>query len=280
MLASESAQGWNNGGMSVLADGRALVSHYRGRPYGERVQSHFHLLTPGEPSRVVLEADGFCCNHIQGCPTDAGLFAYDRWPSPRRDAEQVIHIASLDRSFHEPAKLDDRAMRPGFTFGARDHYVWTPDGRRIVSYLNPAPEHSSVLVSNTQGAYSDGFNHFQFPWVLSALDWRTGEDFAAPYPAGRWGCHMQVTPDGRHIVSAGGPGFDCLYAVSIEKLREGWNERVLCSYPRTISQGGNTEPFAFPFVLPDGSGVLFSAGWPGPEHGVYLTEWPNRKSPS
>jgi hypothetical protein len=27
-------------------------------------------------------------------------------------------------------------------------------------------------------------------------------------------------------------------------------------------------------MLPDGSGVVFNAGWPGDEHGVYLAEWP------
>jgi hypothetical protein len=29
-----------------------------------------------------------------------------------------------------------------------------------------------------------------------------------------------------------------------------------------------------PFALPDQSGVIFNAGWPGPQHGVYLVEWP------
>jgi len=28
------------------------------------------------------------------------------------------------------------------------------------------------------------------------------------------------------------------------------------------------------FRVPEQSGVIFNAGWPGPEHGVYLVEWP------
>ena len=44
--------------------------------------------------------------------------------------------------------------------------------------------------------------------------------------------------------------------------------------PQTLSVGKNSEPFPYPFVLPDSSGVIFNAGWPGPEHGVYLAEWP------
>ena len=72
----------------------------------------------------------------------------------------------------------------------------------------------------------------------------------------------------------GGPGFDKLFLVSIEGLRRGWNERVLCGYPTTVSPGLNSDPFPMPFALPDQSGVIFNAGWPGPEHGVYLCEWP------
>jgi hypothetical protein len=273
-LASVGSEGWQFGGAALLSDGRrALVSHYFGCPYGEAVSSHFHLLAHGEPARVVLEAERFYCNHIQGCPTDPELFAYDRWPSPKRDVDQVIHVASLDGSFHGPARLDARALRPADQFGARDHYLWTQDGRRIVSYLTPQRAPKEMLVGDAQSRYAADFNHFKFPWVLSALDWRTGEDLAAPYPPGRWGCHMGVTPDSRRIVSAGGPGFDFLYSVDIEGLREGWNERVICAYPETRSKGINGEPFAFPFVLPDGSGVLFNAGWPGPEHGLYLVEW-------
>jgi hypothetical protein len=67
-----------------------------------------------------------------------------------------------------------------------------------------------------------------------------------------------------------------LFLVSIEQLKDGWNERVLCNYPSTVSKGVNADPFAMPFALPDQSGVIFNAGWPGPEHGVYLVEWPGR----
>jgi len=266
-LASLSWGDWRFSSIYFLGDGRrALVSLFRGQPYTEPVQSQIYLLTPGESPRLILKADGYYCNHMQGCPTDPELFTYDRWPSPSRPVEQAIHLATLDGRFHEPLKLDERALRPVDMWGCRDHYVWTPDGRRIVSYLNPEP--MTVLPR------AEEFNHFALGWWLSALDWRTGEDYAAPYPAGRWGGHMQITPDSKYIVCAGGPGFDKLYAVSIEGLRQGWNEHVICSYPTTVSVGKNSEPFPYPFVLPDGSGVIFNAGWPGPEHGVYLAEWP------
>ena len=79
-------------------------------------------------------------------------------------------------------------MRPGDTWGARDHYVWTPDAKRIVSYFCQHP---------IQPWLDSGkpFNHFAWEWWLSATDWRTGEDLAAMYPPGRWGGHMQVSPD-------------------------------------------------------------------------------------
>lgn len=275
ILASETPDPeFRYGGASILADGRrVVVSHFKGTPHQTRTWSHFHLLTPGQPSRVILEADRHYCNHIQGCPVDPELYAYDRWEAPARDVDQAIHVARLDGSFDEPAKLDERAPRPKSMFGVRDHYVWTPDGKRIVSYLNPLPFDGALPRMGEKRPFGEAFNHFQFPWILSALDWRTGEDFAAPYPPGRWGCHPAVTPDSRHIVSAGGPGFDYLYAVDIQALKSGWNEKRICAYPRTVSQGDNFEPFPFPFVLPDGSGVLFNAGWPGPEHGLYLAEW-------
>jgi hypothetical protein len=267
-LASISSDGWRLAGFFALADGRrALAAHLQGRPYHEFARSHFHLLSPNEPPRVVLEAEGYSCNHIQGCPTDPEMYAYDRWPSPIRPVEQAIHIATLDGSVHEPAKLDEHALRPVDMWGCRDHYVWTPDGSRIVSYLNPKPmEHLPR---------SDEFNHFTFEWWLSALDWRTGEDLSARYPPGRWGGHMQITPDSRYILCCGGPGFDRLFAVEIDGLRQGWNEHVICSYPTTVSAGKNSDPFPYPFALPDGSGVIFNAGWHGTRHGVYLAEWPD-----
>ena len=85
---------------------------------------------------------------------------------------------------------------------------------------------------------------------------------------------MQVSPDSRWIVCAGGRDFDKLFAVDIEGLRKGWNERILCSYPKSVAGKEYGQPCPHPAVLPDQSGVLFSAGWPGPEHGVYLAEWP------
>lgn len=275
-LASlEMPAGWSFAGMTALADGRrALVGHIIGRPHNEPVNSRIYLLTPGAPARLLFAPDNFTCNHFQGCPTDPNLFAYDRWPAPRRDVEQVIHIASLDGTVNEPAKLNGDAVRPTSMLGVRDHYIWTPDGRRIISYLNPDPDLGPTPQMGNDASFGTGFNHFTFPWVLSALDWRTGEDLSAPYPPGRWGCHMGITPDSRYIISAGGPGYDYLYAVEIDALRRGWNEQRICSYPRTVSQGRNHEPFAFPCVLPDGSGILFNAGWPGSEHGVYLAQTP------
>ena len=71
-----------------------------------------------------------------------------------------------------------------------------------------------------------------------------------------------------------GPGYDHLLAVEIEGLRHGWNEQIIASYPTTSDSGSLRGPFAYPFVLPDQSGVIFNAAWPGPKHGVYLAEWP------
>jgi len=274
MITSVATEGWQHGGIYAIGDGsRAVVSHYRGRPHNEPVDTHFHLLNSTAAPQLILEAQGYYCNHVQGCPADPELYAYDRWPAPRRAVEQVIHIAAVGNGCHEPARLNAAALRPASMVGARDHYLWTPDGTRIVSYLNPAAIDEPTPTVGELASFGEAFDHFQFPWVLSALDWRTGKDWAAAYPPGRWGCHMAVTPDSRHIVSAGGPGFDFLYSVQIAGLRQGWNERILCAYPKTVSQGTNGDPFAFPFVLPDGSGVLFNAGWPGSEHGLYLVEW-------
>jgi len=262
-LASCSIDGWRYGGASFLSDGRrALVAWERGKPYEGHTESRIVLIEPEAQPRTVLEADGYRCNHIQGCPTQPDLFSYDRWPSPARDVDQVIHLCTLDGSYHEPLKLSPEALRPAQMWGVRDHYVWTPDGRRIVSYL--------FLHPVTHGG---DFNHFKFEWWLSALDRFTGDDLAAKYPPGRWGGHMHVTHDSRYMICGGGPGFDKLFAVDIEALRDGWNEHIICSYPQTTSPGTNSDPFPYPFMLPDGSGVIFNAGWPGPEHGVYLAEW-------
>ena len=267
LASMEAIDGWTMGAVNFLSDGRrALNFHYRGQIYHEKVDSRHYLLTPGEKPRLILDAEGYYCSHLVACPTDPNLYAYDRWPCPKRDVDQAITVRTLDGSFEEPAKLDARALRPADMWGCRDHYVWTPDGKRIVSYLFP---HPMTVMSN-----QPGFNHFQFEWWLSALDWRTGEDLAAKYPPGRWGGHMQVTPDSRYILCAGGPGYDKLFAVEIEGLRRGWNEHLICSYPKTISAGKNSDPFPYPFALPDSSGVIFTAGWPGDDFGVYLAEWP------
>jgi hypothetical protein len=121
---------------------------------------------------------------------------------------------------------------------------------------------------------SDSDNHFDFDWWLSVLDWRTGEDLCVQYPPDRWGCHFQASPDSRYLVSGGGRGFQCLYRIEIDGLRDGWNEQVLCTYPYSEENPHTSDLYHFPFVLPDQSGVIFSAGWPGSEAGVYIVEWP------
>jgi len=264
LAAIEPDEGWKSGGAILLADGRrAVVSHFQGKPYDEYCRTHFHLLTPGEEPGVFLELDGIYGNHMMACPTDPNLFSYNAWPTPRWDIDGVTSIASIDGKRNGYVPLDKAAPRPGNFWGVRDHYVWTPDGNRIVSYLNCRPLD-----------ISKPFNHFTFDWWLSALDWRTGEDYCARYPAGRWGGHMQTTPDSRFILCGGGPGFDKLFAVDVKALKHGWNEHVICSYPTTTAGGLNSDPFPYPFALPDGSGIIFNAGWPGQEHGVYLAEWP------
>lgn len=280
-VASMSLPDWSGPAVSLLGDNRrAIVVYIRRRTgenvsfgprektkyYAETVESRHYLLAPGESPRLVLEDDAHLCNHVVGYPTDPELYAYDRWPTPKRDVDQVIHVRSLDGRLHEPARLSEQALRPGDMWGVRDHYVWTPDGRRIVSHLCP----KQTLITCDEPS----FNHFRHEWWLSALDWRTGEDLAALYPPGRWGGHMQVSPDSRQIVCCGGAEFLNIFLVEIDALRKGWNERVLCACPKSVSEGHNGEPFPYPFVLPDQSGVIFTAGWPGPEHGIYLVEWP------
>lgn len=255
---------WTNHAINMVSDGRrAVVWQRHGHAYTEPVHSRFLLIEAGKQPRQIFEAHGFHCSHFQSCPADPELYAYDRWPSPPYPIEQAIHLRRIDGDAEEPLKLLPSTVRPTHVHGARDHFLWTPDGRWIVSYL---------FLSDipTQGE----FNHFEFDWWLSATDWRTGEDRAAKYPPGRWGGHMGVSPDSKQIICAGGPGYDKLFLVDIEKLKHGWNERVLCAYPKTVSTGKNSDPFPMPFALPDQSGVIFNAGWPGPEHGVYLCEWP------
>ena len=263
-LSSVYPDGWKYNVCAFLSDGRrALVFYFRGKPYDEPVQSRFYLLEPGEPARLVYDVDGYFCSHLVGHPTDPNLYSFDRWPSPMRPIVQAITLRTVDGSFEEPLKLDAQAMRSGDTWGCRDHYLWTPDGARVISYLCPHPID-----------LGPGFNHFKLEWWLSALDWRTGEDLAARYPRGRFGGHMAVTPDSRYAVCCGGSGFDNLFAVEIEGLRQGWNEHIICAYPHNDSKGTNADPHPQPFVLPDGSGVIFNAGWHGDDYGVYLAEWP------
>jgi len=234
-VASAQFEGWSLNCVDLLDERRAMAFFWRGRPYRELVHSRHYLLCPDEPPRLVLDAEGYFCSHVQPCPTEPDIYSYDRWPSPARYVDQVLHVRSLDGRWDEPVPLTPDAIRPAVMWGARDHYVWTPDGKRIVSYLCPEPFDMGP-----------GFDHYKLRWWLSVTDWRTGEDLAAAYPEGRWGGHMQVSPDSRYIVCGGAPGFDRLFAVA----------------------------FPYPFVLPDGSGVIFNAGWPGTEHGVYLAEWP------
>jgi len=57
-------------------------------------------------------------------------------------------------------------------------------------------------------------------------------------------------------------------------LRRGWNERVLCSYPPSPHERYGLSANHHLHVLPDQSGVLFTAGLGTPRAGVYLVEWP------
>jgi len=261
VLARFALPGWRFQEAHPLADGRALCTFCQGRFPNERVHSRLFLLSE-EGVTELADEDGYFINHLQGCPTDPLIYAYDKWPTPKEPVDVVIHIAHLDGSFNEPMKQLPTTIRPGSLWGGqRDHYLWSPDGRRILSYLSPYD-------------CADG-DHFDYGWWITALDWRTGEDLCVPYPPERWGGNFAVSPDSRYIVSAGGYNYQQLYLVDIEGLRDGWNERPLCTYPDTLEFGRNGgRPLHMPHVLPDQSGVVFLAGWPGPEYGVYMVEWP------
>lgn len=269
-LASYVQPGWTFDMIMLLADGRrAIVGHRCGDKRTLVTGSQLHLLEAGGRCSLLIDAEGYFCNHIQGCPADPDLYAYDRWPMPRRRVDNVIHLSRTDGSFHQPLPMLEGTLKPGGVFGChRDHYLWAPDGRRIISYLgtygNDDPEAFDL-------PWDD---HFDLEWWVSAMDWRTGEDLCVKYPPERWGCNFAVSPDSRFIATAGGRQFQYLYLIEIEQLRRGWNERPLCRYPESVEDGRNKGPFHMPFVLPDQSGVLFTAGWPGPQHGVYLVEWP------
>lgn len=256
---------WYLSEATLLADGhRAVAQFWQGAPHEGETRSRFYLMDSNGNTSLFMEVEGYFCNHVQGCPTDADLIAYDRWPSPCRDTEQVIHLMRVDGSDHHILPMLPETVRPGKAWGwQRDHFVWTPDGRRIVSYFNIEDD--------------DSGDHFVSPgWWVNATDWRTGEELAAPYPAGRWGCNFNVSPDSRFIVAGGGPDFGYIYHIDIEGLREGWNERVLCRYAPTEHDRVNLSPYHMPWVLPDQSGVIFAAGWYGDEDGIYMVEWPQQ----
>lgn len=261
---------WTLWSGKITADGRrAIIGHFRGKYYDEHCSSVFHVLDVDGGSKKILEADGYFCNHIMPCPTDPEIFSYNRWPSPQRRTEVVIRIRDIDGTFEEPLPQIEGTVRPGTIWGGqRDHYLWSPDGRRIVSYFS------------RKGIEDQDKDHFEFGWWVSAMDWRTGEDFAVKYPVERWGCNFGISPDSRYIVSAGGRGFQRLYLIDIENLRDGWNEHMLCSYPHSIEDGKNQGPFHMPFVLPDQSGIIFSAGFGGPEDGAFMVEWPGELATS
>jgi hypothetical protein len=256
-------EGWDWGWCHFTCDGRrAVVSQIQATGYHAPARSRLFLLGDDGSRRLILEDDKAICNHIQCSPTDPNLYAYDRWPAPYTHTPQIIRLRTLDGGYDEPLALLPDTLLPGRLLGGqRDHYVWTPDGAAIASYVTP--------LDTAEGKR----DHFEFGWHASVTNWKTGEDLCAAYPALRWGCHFSVTPDSRWIVSCGGRGFDKLYAVEISRLRQDWNERVLCSYPRTEHDGSNKDLFPHPWPLPDQSGVLFTAGWHGPESGVYLCEW-------
>ncbi|OGV61549.1 MAG: hypothetical protein A2498_11710 [Lentisphaerae bacterium RIFOXYC12_FULL_60_16] len=261
-LASFSLPGWNLWAAHLLADGqRALIGHYQGTYYHERCHSRFDLLNPDGTTEQVLDVDGCFCNHIQGCPADPDLYSYNRWPTPPSRREVVNHIRDVRGTFDIELPQRPGTVRPGPLWGGqRDHYLWTPDGNRIASYFSPVTTTSR--------------DHFDFGWWVSALDWRTGEDFAAPYPPDRWTGHFGVSPDSRFLFACGRKSFPFCYTIDIQELRNGWNERIICTCPPSEVSRENHGPFHMPFFLPDQSGVVFTAGWPGSRKGIYLVELP------
>lgn len=264
-LVTLSHDGWGPAWWHFLCDGhRAIFAQSKGEGgYAGYYQSRMFLVGDDGSCGQIFAMDGAICNHVQCHPTDPNLFGYVCWPTPWTYQPQVIRIRTLDGSYDELLPLPEGAVLPGHAFLGlqRDHYLWTPDGRRIASYVSP--------LESAEGCV----DHFDYGWHLSVTDWRTGEDLCVAYPPQRWGCNFTVSPDSRFVVSAGGKEFQCLYAVEIDGLRRGWNERVLCTYPHTDVDGDNLGLFHMPWVLPDQSGVLFTAGWHGPETGVYLVEW-------
>lgn len=255
--------------VKLLADGRtAIACYYRGKAYDEPVHSRIYLFGEGRDTRLLVDTPCHFISHIEGSPTDPNLFTYDRWPTPKRRVDQVITLMTLDGSMHETVPLAPDAVRPGGVWGAqRDHYLWTPDGRRLASYVGT---YGSEEPEAFDLPWTD---HTQLGWHLSILDWRTGEDVSVRYPGGRWGGNFTISPDSRYIVNPGGPDWMHMYLIDIARLREGWNERVLCRMPETEMQRVNKGPFAMPHPLPDMSGVIFTAGFPHATQWTYLVEW-------
>jgi hypothetical protein len=247
----------------LLADSnQAVVGAYQGldNRWEEPCHSRFYHLEVGKEPRMILDEQGWYCNHLQACPTNSNIFAYDRWPSPWRPEQVIIHLRDLDGN-ERPLPHVDTVMPSATKLGVqRDHYVWTPDGRRICSYFSPI--------------HSTSDDHYDFGWWISAIEIETGEDLCCAYPPERWGCHFNPTPDSKYLLSCGGREFQFLYAIEIEALREGWNEKVIFKLPKSIEDGRDNGPYHHPWVLPDQSGVIVSAGWPGPDWGIYMVEWP------
>lgn len=255
--------GWLRPQVKFLSDTVLCVGVSQGEFYKEPCFSRFYRVdASGAPPSLMLEESNFFCNHMMPRPGHPNEFSYDRWPSPMRPITVVTRLRTLDGSVDRPVPLADDAPPIGPIWGGqRDHYLWSHDGRHILSYFSTGPEGLD--------------DHFDFGWWLSRWDVETGHDAARPYPPERWGCNFAVTPDSRHVITAGGRGYQCLYRVDATRLDQGWNEQKLCAYAHSEEERGiNRGPFHMPHVLPDGSAAIFSAGWPGPDDGVYLAELP------
>lgn len=264
-LATVPSDGWSSGWSAFLCDGqRAVFAQCQGEGgYAGHYRTRFFLVGADGSVEQVLQDDDAICNHVQGHPSDPLLIAYDRWPTPYSYTPQVIRLRRLDTGDDWQLPLNPGVMVPGQLLGGqRDHFLWTTDGTAIASYVSPLdnPEERE--------------DHFDYDWHVSVLNWQTGEDVCVKYPPHRWGCNFTLSPDGRYIVTGGGKQFQRLYRIDIDGLRQGWNEHVFCTFPHTEVDGDNMRLFHMPWVLPDQSGVLFTAGWYGPETGVYLVEWP------
>jgi hypothetical protein len=77
-LASLEAPGWVFNSINLLSDGRrAIVYAHKGWPYKDKMLSRHWLIGPGLEPRLLLDADGWHTSHVQICPTDPELYAYD-----------------------------------------------------------------------------------------------------------------------------------------------------------------------------------------------------------